>query len=130
MRHLPHIMPKRPMHKLALAALGISGAFLGFFAGKTPVSAWDIGGSGPMRIPSIEELSRPQAPRVAITPQTDADAGPLSPFLNDSTLRRGDIVVTPDGAQTYRGGGSFTHRREDFSPLDMPEAAPQPGRPH
>lgn len=117
------------MHKLALAALGISGVYLCCLAVTTPVSAWDIGGAGPMRIPTIEELSRPQAPRAAITPQTDADAGPLSPFLNDSTLRRGDIVVTPDGAQTYRGGGSFTHRQEDFAPLDMPEAAPRTGRP-
>lgn len=116
------------MHKLALAVLSAVGAVPCLLAGATIGFAWDIGGSEPMRIPSIEELSRPAAPRASITAQTDANGGPLSPFLNDSTLRRGDIVVTPDGAQTYRGGGSFTHRREDFSPLDMPEAAPQRGR--
>jgi hypothetical protein len=76
----------------------------------------------------MEELSRPQVPRVAVTPPQDEAGGPLSPFLNDSTLRRGDIVVTPEGALTYRGGGFFNHRREDFSPLDMPAAAPQSGR--
>lgn len=122
-------MANRTLHKLALAALSISGALVCGYVGAPSAQSWDIVNSGPMRIPSIEELSRPQAPRVAAAPAQDEADGPLSPFLNDSTLRRGDIVVTPDGALTYRGGGSFNHRREDFSPLDMPEAAPQAGRP-
>ncbi len=118
-------MANRVLHKLALAALSISGGLAYGWSGLTPAQAWDIVNSGPMHIPSIEELSAPQAPRVAIIPPQGEAAGPLSPFLNDSTLRRGDIVVTPEGALTYRGGGYFNHKQEDFSPLDMPEAAPQ-----
>ena len=117
------------LHKVALAALSISAALACGYVGSPSAQAWDIVNSGPTRIPSMEELSRPRAPRVAAAPPQDEAAGPLSPFLNDSTVRRGDIVVTPDGALTYRGGGTFNHRREDFSPLDMPEAAPQPSRP-
>ncbi len=122
-------MANHTKHKLALATLAVSGGLAFGCVGVSSAQAWDIVNSGPMRIPSLDELSRPQPPRVGVTTPQDAIEGPLSPFLNDSTLRRGDIVVTPDGAQTYRGGGSFNHRREDFSPLDMPEAAPRPGRP-
>ncbi|MDP2357501.1 MAG: hypothetical protein Q8M31_15775 [Beijerinckiaceae bacterium] len=121
-------MANHTIHKLALAALAVSGSLAFGRVGVGSAQAWDIVNSGPMRIPSLEDLSRPQTPRVGITPPQDGAAGPLTPFLNDSTLRSGDIVVTPDGALTYRGRGSFNHRREDFSPLDMPEAAPQPNR--
>ena len=104
--------------------LGLVLAALGALSG--PASAqWGLDGSAPMRIPSLEELSRPLPPMRDVAPQpVDPDA-PLNPFLNDSTLRRGDIVVTPDGAMTYRGGGTFNHRQEDFAPLDLPSARPQ-----
>jgi hypothetical protein len=67
-----------------------------------------------MRIPSLQELSRPRAPRSYVAPHGE---GPLGPFLNDSTLRNGDIVMTPDGPMTFRGRDSFSHRAEDFAPL-------------
>jgi hypothetical protein len=40
--------------------------------------------------------------------------GPLGPFINDPTLRAGDVVVTTKGLMVYRGGGGPTHRESDF----------------
>lgn len=94
-------------------------------SGGAACAQWSLDGATPIRIPSLEELSRPLPPMSEVAPTRTDDGTPLSPFLNDSTLRRGDIVVTPDGAMTYRGERSFNHRREDFSPLDLPSARPQ-----
>jgi hypothetical protein len=105
--------------KLALV-LGALGALSGVACAQ-----WGLDGSTPVRIPSLEELSRPLPPLREAPPEPVEAGAPLSPFLNDSTLRRGDIVVTPDGAMTYRGGGVFNHRTEDFAPLDLPSARPQ-----
>jgi hypothetical protein len=40
--------------------------------------------------------------------------GPLGPFLNDPTLRAGDIVVTTQGLMVYRGAGGSSHRESEF----------------
>ncbi|MBV8850768.1 MAG: hypothetical protein JOZ16_14425 [Methylobacteriaceae bacterium] len=40
--------------------------------------------------------------------------GPLGPFINDPTLRVGDVVVTTKGLMVYRGGGGPSHREGDF----------------
>jgi hypothetical protein len=40
--------------------------------------------------------------------------GPLGPFINDPTLRAGDVVVTTKGLLVYRGGGGSPHRPSDF----------------
>ena len=40
--------------------------------------------------------------------------GPLGPFINDPTLRAGDVVVTAKGLMVYRGGGGSSHREGDF----------------
>jgi hypothetical protein len=40
--------------------------------------------------------------------------GPLGPFVNDPTLRAGDVVVTTKGLMVYRGGGGPSHRESDF----------------
>ena len=44
-------------------------------------------------------------------------AGPLGPFLNDPTLRSGDVVVTSEGLMVYRGGGGSRHSPRDFASL-------------
>ena len=44
-------------------------------------------------------------------------AGPLGPFLNDPTLRAGDVVVTSEGLMVYRGGGGSRHSPRDFASL-------------
>ncbi len=43
--------------------------------------------------------------------------GPLGPFLNDPTLRSGDVVVTAQGLMVYRGGGGSRHSPRDFVSL-------------
>jgi hypothetical protein len=43
--------------------------------------------------------------------------GPLGPFLNDPTLRFGDVVVTTQGLMVYRGGGGSRHSPRDFVSL-------------
>jgi hypothetical protein len=40
--------------------------------------------------------------------------GPLGPFLNDPTLRAGDIVVTTQGLMIFRGAGRRTHTESEF----------------
>ena len=44
-------------------------------------------------------------------------AGPLGPFLNDPTLRSGDVVVTSEGLMVFRGGGRSRHSPRDFASL-------------
>lgn len=117
--------PATPSSPLRLAAA--LPAFALIVAGAhAPAHAqqWNLDNAGAMRIPTIEELSRPRAPR-AYTPP-DRDTGPLDPFLNDSTLRPGDVVVTPDGPMRFRGQDGFSHRSEDFSPMEP--NAPAGGR--
>ena len=40
--------------------------------------------------------------------------GPLGPFINDPTLRAGDVVVTSHGLMVYRGGAGTTHSSREF----------------
>ena len=44
-------------------------------------------------------------------------AGPLGPFLNDPTLRSGDVVVTTEGLMVFRGRGGSGHSPRDFASL-------------
>ncbi len=42
-------------------------------------------------------------------------SGPLGRFVNDPSLRRGDVVATPDGLMVFQGRtGSSAHRSADF----------------
>lgn len=61
----------------------------------------------------------PGAKQAAIAPPQGADVGSVAHFAEDKTLRRGDVVVTPNGFLVYRGAGR-THSREDFEPLSKP----------
>ncbi|HPG03749.1 MAG TPA: hypothetical protein PLB34_11780 [Rhodoblastus sp.] len=56
------------------------------------------------------------AKQVAIAPPQGASVGSVAHFAEDKTLRRGDVVVTPEGFLVYRGAGR-THSRDDFEPL-------------
>ncbi len=57
-----------------------------------------------------------EAPRGPIPYVAPAVAsGPLGRFLNDPSLRRGDVVATPNGLMVFQGRtGSNTHRSADF----------------
>ena len=61
---------------------------------------------------AIEESGKPEK----IEPPP-VGAGPLGPFLNDPTLRSGDVVVTSEGLMVYRGGGGSRHSPRDFASL-------------
>ena len=39
---------------------------------------------------------------------------PVAALLNDATLRRGDVVVLPDGPKVFKGKASTPHRLSDF----------------
>jgi len=43
---------------------------------------------------------------------------PVAALLNDKTLRRGDIVVLPDGAKVFKGGSSVPHRLSGFEDVN------------
>lgn len=51
----------------------------------------------------------------AIEPGPTA-ARPAS-FFEDTTLRRGDVVVTPDGLMVFRGSKRFPYASGDFDPV-------------
>lgn len=78
-------------------------------------------GQGPVAKPKRKAASGPApgARQVAIAPPQGADVGSVAHFSEDKTLRRGDVVVTPNGFLVYRGAGR-THSREDFEPLSRP----------
>jgi hypothetical protein len=44
-------------------------------------------------------------------------------FLDDPTLRRGDVVVTPAGLMVFRGSGRFPFSYDDFDPVGSAAAA-------
>ena len=73
---------------------------------------------GPARAKRRPTASGPSrgAKQVAIAPPQGARVGSVAHFAEDKTLRRGDVVVTPDGFLVYRGAGR-THSRDDFEPL-------------
>jgi hypothetical protein len=72
--------------------------------------------------PSAERRPKSEAVPHGPTPQEVMAAikavkpgnGPLGPFVNDPTLRAGDVVVTTKGLMVYRGGGGLSHRESDF----------------
>lgn len=56
------------------------------------------------------------AKQIAIAPPPGSPVGSIAHFAEDKTLRRGDVVVTPEGFLVYRGGDR-RHVAEDFQPL-------------
>jgi hypothetical protein len=67
--------------------------------------------------PEIEAAPAPgQSPKevMAAIKAVKPGKGPLGPFINDPTLRPGDVVVTTKGLMVYRGGGGPSHRENDF----------------
>jgi hypothetical protein len=47
---------------------------------------------------------------------------PPASFFEDTTLRRGDVVVTPDGLMVFRGSKRFPYASRDFDPVRSPAA--------
>ena len=61
---------------------------------------------------AIEESGKPE--KVEPPP---VGAGPLGPFLNDPTLRSGDVVVTSEGLMVFRGRSGSSHSPREFASL-------------
>jgi hypothetical protein len=86
-----------------------------------PPGYWDFddrGADGELR-PRQTELETPrpgQSPKevMAAIKAVKPGKGPLGPFVNDPTLRAGDVVVTTKGLMVYRGGGGPSHHESDF----------------
>lgn len=58
----------------------------------------------------------PKGPVPYVAPAVGS--GPLGRFVNDPSLRRGDVVATPNGLMVFQGRtGSNTHRSADFVPV-------------
>jgi hypothetical protein len=64
----------------------------------------------------LEGVHHGQSPKevMAAIKAVKPGKGPLGRFLNDPTLRAGDVVVTTKGLMVYRGGGGASHRESDF----------------
>lgn len=72
----------------------------------------------PVAAPSRPRIVRdePSGPRPYVAPEVLP--GPLGRFLRDPSLRRGDVVATPNGLMVFQGqGGSSNHRASDFVPV-------------
>ncbi|HEX2510424.1 MAG TPA: hypothetical protein VHK66_07880 [Microvirga sp.] len=68
--------------------------------------------------PNVPADAAPAMPTEAKPARLTPDAELVANFMKDSTLRRGDIVVFPDGPRVFKGtAGSSTHRASDFEDL-------------
>ena len=107
--------------------VALAAAFVAtLWAADAAAQSWNLERGGPVRIPSLEELSRPRAPRAFIPPPQATEAGaPLSRFLNDSTLRHGDVVMTDDGPMRFLGREGLSHKAEDFTRVEARAAQQQ-----
>ena len=54
------------------------------------------------------------SPTMAAIEAVKPGKGPLGPFLNDPTLRAGDIVVTTHGLMVFRGADRHSHTESEF----------------
>ncbi|GAC1331662.1 MAG: hypothetical protein NVSMB26_10310 [Beijerinckiaceae bacterium] len=68
---------------------------------------------------SLEPVHSSKSPKdvMAAIEAAKPGRGPLGPFVNDPTLRAGDVVVTSKGLMVFRGAGGHTHSERDFVSL-------------
>jgi hypothetical protein len=62
--------------------------------------------------PAVKERVRDEG-RTKLVPR-EPTGDPVAALLKDPTLRRGDIVVLPDGPKVFKGGRTTPHRLSDF----------------
>jgi hypothetical protein len=72
--------------------------------------------ANPAEIGAAPDATHGQSPKdvLAAIKAVKPGKGPLGPFINDPTLRAGDVVVTTKGLMVYRGGGGHTHSASEF----------------
>jgi hypothetical protein len=61
---------------------------------------------------SVKERVREEG-RTKLVPR-ELTGDPVAALMKDPTLRRGDIVVLPDGPKVFKGGRTTPHRPSDF----------------
>lgn len=102
-------------------------------SGNGPVHEGRSALEPPSRIPWLERVERARAhyeafagqARLGLHPQVREPGvvPPATGFLNDPTLRRGDVVVTPEGLMVFRGSRRFPYTYADFDAVRSPAAA-------
>ncbi len=100
------------------AATPASAGLLDFLFGRPQPQPVMVAPPPPLAKPSRPRVVRdePSGPRPYVAPEVVA--GPLGRFLRDPSLRRGDVVATPDGLMVFQGtGGSSNHKPSDFVPV-------------
>lgn len=72
---------------------------------------------------------RAEQPKVPLKPKPMGQVdNPVPALLADSTLRRGDIVMFPDGPRVFKGEHGARHALADFEPLVPAQGSPPSGR--
>jgi len=61
---------------------------------------------------AAQEKGQPVKPGKVTVREPNGDA--VASVLNDSTLRRGDVVVLPSGPKVFKGGATAPYRFSDF----------------
>ena len=61
----------------------------------------------------------PVMPATAKAPRVTPDKELVASIMADRTLRKGDIVVFPDGPRVYRGSGDLSNKPRDFEDLRL-----------
>ena len=100
------------------ASTPASAGLLDFLFGRPQPQQVTIAPPPPVFKPSRPRvLDEPSGPRPYVAPEVVA--GPLGRFLRDPSLRRGDVVATPNGLMVFQGtSGSSNHKPSDFTPVD------------
>ena len=62
--------------------------------------------------PAVKEKVRDEG-RIKLVPR-EPTGDPIAALMKDPTLRRGDVVVLPDGPKVFKGGRTAPHRLSDF----------------
>ncbi len=64
------------------------------------------------------KVVRTDPPKIPIKPKAPGEmTNPVPQLLADSTLRRGDIVMFPEGPKVFNGGPGTQHALTDFVPV-------------
>jgi hypothetical protein len=124
---------------------------LPLFLGATPARAQDFFGlfrlfSQPVvsvptyqpydyrTVPEFERPTTPRRPRIVEQPAIKMPSKPKAPgevtnpvpeLLADSTLRRDDMVMFPDGLRVFTGREGAQHALSDFEPLTRKTGQPE-----
>lgn len=76
--------------------------------------------------PPVEHIAAPAMPLTP--PDPSKRPNPFAALLTDPTLRRGDIVVFPDGARVFRGAPGTQHAMRDFAKVAASKDVPAGSR--